>query len=403
MRRRTGTASLALDMMDEGTKTRSSLQISEELAQLGAELGTGSNLDVSTVSLSALKANLDPSLAIYADVILNPSFPQEDFARLQKLQLARIQREKVTPIQMALRVFPRYLYGANHAYGLPFTGSGTEASVSKLTREDLSKFHQAWFKPNNATLVVVGDLTLAEISPKLEKLFKDWKKGDSPKKNLSEVKLPVKAQVYLIDRPGSLQSVILAGHVAPSTANPDEIAITTMNNILGGNFTSRLNMNLREDKHWSYGAGSVLINARGQRPYIFYGPVQTDKTKESMVEMAKEIRAIAGDRPVSNEEFTKAKSNQVLELPGSWETIGAVNGSIGNVVRFGYPDDYYQTYAAKVQNLQLTQVAGEAKKILHPDNLVWIVVGDREKIEAGVRELNFGELQVVDTEGNLVK
>ncbi len=398
-----GTASLAMDMMDEGTKTKSALQISEELAQLGAQLGTGSNLDISTVSLSALKENLDASLAIYAEVILQPSFPQEDFARLQKQQTARIQREKVTPVQMALRVFPKFLYGAGHAYGNPFTGSGTEESVGKMTRDDLSKFHQTWFKPNHATLVIVGDATLAEITPKLEKLFKDWKKGEVPKKNLSEVQLAAKPQVYLIDRPGSQQSVILAGHVAPSTANPEEIAFTTMNNILGGSFTSRLNMNLREDKHWSYGAGSFLVDARGQRPYIFYGPVQTDKTKESMQEMAKEMREVVSTRPVTNEEFTKMKNNQVLELPGSWETMGAVSGSIGNLVRFGYPDDYYQTYAGKVKALQLAQVAGAAKKIIHPDNLVWVVVGDRAKIEAGVRELNYGELKLIDAEGNLVQ
>ena len=397
-----GTASLAMDMIDEGTKTKSALQISEDLAQLGAQLGSGSNLDISTVSLSALKENLDASLAIYAEVILQPSFPQEDFARLQKLQIARIQREKVTPVQMALRVFPKFLYGAGHAYGNPFTGSGTEESVGKLTREDLSKFHQTWFKPNNATLVIVGDARLAELTPKLEKLFKDWKKGEAPKKNLAEVKLAAKPQVYILDRPGSQQSVILAGHVAPSTANPEEIAFTTMNNVLGGSFTSRLNMNLREDKHWSYGAGSFLVDARGQRPYIFYGPVQTDKTKESMQEIAKEMREVIGTRPVTNEEFTKVKNNQVLELPGSWETMGAVSGSIGNLVRFGYPDDYYQTYAGKVKALQLAQVAGAAKKIVHPDHLVWVVVGDRAKIEAGVRELNYGELQLIDAEGNLV-
>jgi zinc protease len=398
-----GTANLTLDMMDEGTKTKSSLQISEELALLGAQLGTGSNLDVSTVSLSALKNNLDVALAIYADVILNPSFPQEDFARLQKLLLARIQREKVTPIQMALRVFPKFLYGASHAYGNPLTGSGTEETIGKMTREDLSKFHQAWFKPNNATLVIVGDATLAEVSPKLEKLFKDWKKGETLKKNLSEVKLVAKPEVYLLDRPGSQQSVILAGHLAPSTANPDEIAITTMNNVLGGSFTSRLNMNLREDKHWSYGAGSFLWDARGQRPYIFYGPVQTDKTKESMQEIAKELREVVSTRPVTEEEFTKMKNNQVLELPGTWETLGAVGGSIANLVRFGYPDDYYQTYAGKVKALQLAQVSGAAKKIVHPDNLVWVVVGDRAKIEAGVRELNFGEVKLIDAEGNLVE
>ncbi|MCI0422199.1 MAG: insulinase family protein, partial [Acidobacteria bacterium] len=237
-----GTAKLAMAMLDEGTKTRTSLQISEELALLGANLASGSNLDVSTVSLSALKANLDASLDIFADVLLNPSFPEADFKRLQKQQLDGIQAEKAQPVQMALRVFPQYLYGKNHAYGNPLTGSGTEATVSKLMRADVERFHQTWFKANNATLVIVGGATLSEMTPKLERLFKDWQKGEVPKKNVSQVAHQAKPVVYLMDRPGSLQSIIFAGHIAPPKANPDEIAIETMNNILGGTFTSRVNM-----------------------------------------------------------------------------------------------------------------------------------------------------------------
>lgn len=395
-----GTAALAMDMLDEGTKTRTALQISEQLANLGANLGSGSNLDASSVSLSALKSNLDASLDIYADVILNPAFPEEDFARLQKQQIARIQREKVTPIQMALRILPKMLYGANHAYGNPFTGSGTEASVAKLTRQELMKFHQTWFKPNNATLIVVGATNLAEITPKLEKLFSGWKKGEVPQKNVTTVALPAKPAVYLIDRPGSQQSVIIAGHVAPPKANPDEIAIETMNNILGGDFTSRVNMNLREDKHWSYGSATFLWNARGQRPFIGYAPVQTDKTKESMMEVLKELRDINGSRPITNEEFAKVQSNQMLQLPGSWETMGAVGGSLAEIVQYGLADNYYQMYAERIRALKLAEAQAAAKKIVHPDHLVWVVVGDRAKIEAGIRELGYGEIHLIDTEGN---
>jgi zinc protease len=390
-------------MLDEGTKSRSSLQISEELALLGANLNSGSNLDMSSVSLSALKANLDPSLNIFADVVLNPAFPEEDFKRLQKQQLDRIQREKSEPLQMALRVFPGLLYGKGHAYGNPFTGSGTEASVSKLSRADADKFHQTWFKSNNATLVIVGDTSLNEITPKLEKLFKDWKKGEVSKKNVSAVEHQPKSVVYLMDRPGSLQSIIFAGQVAPPKANPDEVAIETMNNILGGVFTSRVNMNLRENKHWSYGAGTVLVGARGQRPFIGYAPVQTDKTKESMVEMAKELREILDKRPVSEEEVAKAKANQTLELPGSWETMAAVGRSIGDIVRYGLADNYYQIYPDKVRELKVSQVEAAAQKVVHPDKLVWVVVGDRSKIEAGIRELGFGEIHLIDTDGNPIK
>lgn len=398
-----GTSSIAMDMLDEGTKKRSALQISEELAQLGANLGTGSGLDMSTAFLSALKSNLDASLDIYADVILNPAFPEEDFRRLQKQQLARIQREKVTPIQMALRIFPKLLYGANHAYSNPLTGSGTEESVNKMTTADLAKFHQTWFKPNNATLIVVGATTLNEITPKLEKLFAGWKKGEVPQKNLATVALAAKPAVYLIDRPGSQQSNILAGHIAPPKANPEELAITMMNSVLGGDFTSRVNMNLREDKHWSYGASTFVWDARGQRPFLVFAPVQTDKTQESMVEILKELREVVGNRPITNEEFVKVQTNETLSLPGSWETMGAVSGSISNIVSYGYADTYYQTYADKIRSLKLADVTTAAKKIVHPENLVWVVVGDRAKIEAGVRELNFGELRVIDSEGNPVQ
>jgi len=244
-----GAARLAMEMLDEGTARRTALQISDELASLGANLTTGSSLDSSSVNLSTLSSTLDPALDIYADVILNPSFPEADFQRLQQQLIAGIKREQTEPVSMALRVFPKILYGGSHAYGTPLTGSGTEASVARLTRAEMQKFHRTWFKANNATLIIVGDTTLNSITARLEKLLGAWQSGAVPAKNLSQVQRPAKSAVYLIDRPGSLQSVILGGEVAPPKSNPDEIAIEIMNTILGGTFTSRVNMNLREEKH----------------------------------------------------------------------------------------------------------------------------------------------------------
>jgi zinc protease len=397
-----GTASLAMNMLDEGTKKRDSLQISDDLAMLGARLGAGSNLDVSSVTLSALKKNLDASLEIYADVILNPSFPEQDFERLEQQQLAGIQREKVSPVQIALRVFPRFLYGPDHAYGTPLTGSGFEATVKKLTRNDLVKFHETWFKPNNATLVVVGDTTLSEVIPKLESLFSNWKPGPVPAKNIGARPQPARSVIYLMDRPGSEQSLIFAGHLAPPTANPDEIALETMNNVLGGLFSSRINMNLRETKHWSYGASTLLWAARGQRPFFAYAPVQGDKTSEAVQEIAKEMSDIAGARPVTPEELANAQNSETLELPGSWETMQGVGASISNLVRFGLPDDYYATFPDKVRALTTGELATVAKKLILPENMVWIVVGDRAKIEAGLRQLGLGEVRLIDADGNLL-
>ncbi|HET9464952.1 MAG TPA: pitrilysin family protein [Gemmatimonadales bacterium] len=397
-----GTASLAMAMLDEGTTRRTSLQISDQLAQLGANLATGSKLDVSTVSLEALRENLDPSLDIYGDVILNPTFPRTDFERLKKQRLAQIQQEKADPVGLALRVFPALLYGSNHAYANPWTGSGTEASTVQIKREDLIRFHQAWFKPNHATLVVVGATTMAEIKPKLERLFAAWKPGNVPQKNIATVSRPQRPVVYMIDRPGSLQSVIIAGHVAPPKANPQEVAIETMNGVLGGDFSSRVNMNLREDKHWSYGAYTFFRDARGQRPFLAYAPVQTDKTKEAVVELDKELRGIVKDRPIEPAELSRAQASLTLTLPGSWETMSALAASIGNIVTYGLDDRYYDSFADKVRAQTIQGVTAVAGEIVRPDQLIWVVVGDRSKIEPGLRELKLGEIRLIDTEGKPV-
>ena len=397
-----GTANLSMDAMIDGTRSRNALQISDELDNLGARLRTDSNLDLSFVSLSALSAKLDPSLDLFADLVLNPSFPEEEVARERKLTLAAIEREENTPATIAQRVMPALLYGANHPYGSPLTGSGTRESVSKLSRAELVKFHETWFRPNNSTLIVVGDTTLKEITPALEKRFAGWKSGDVPRKNVTKVSLASKSHVYLIDKPGAIQSVIVAAVVAPPRATPDEIAIETMNNALGGTFGARINMNLREDKHWSYGARTILRDARGQRPYFAVAPVQTDKTKESMVELNKEFRGIVGDHPIEEVELAKVQANETLRLPGSRETLDALGESVVDIVQFGLPDDYYETYGAKVNALKTTDVNAAAKQVVRPDNLIWIVVGDRAKIEAGVKELGFGDFHLMSPDGKVM-
>lgn len=394
-----GTASMAMALLSGGTKTRSALQISDEQELLGARISARSNLDLSIVELSAVKSKMDPSLDLFADVVLNPVYPASDFNRQQKLQLAAIQREKNTPVQMALRVFPGLIYGPGHAYGNPFTGSGTTESVAKLTREDLVKFHDTWFRPNHATLVIAGDTTLAEVTPKLEKLFANWKSGQIPQKNIKNVPLADKSVVYLIDKPGAIQSIIFAGNIAPPRANPNEIEIEAANDDLGGMFGSRLNMDLREDKHWSYGVRSLLLEARGERPFLAFAPVQTDKTKESLDEINKQFRGIIGDHPVTADELAKVQGNETLSLPGSFETLNALGQSMNDIVQFGLPEDYFETYAGKVRALTTSNVEDGAKAIVHPDHLIWVVVGDRAKIEAGIKELGLGELRLLDADG----
>ncbi len=397
-----GAAKLTMQMLDEGTARRTAQQISEEVAALGAEFGARSSLDSCAVGLSAVTPTLDAALDIYQDVILHPAFPEADFQRLQKQLLDRIAQEKTEPFGIAWHAYPRLLYGAGHAYGKPLTGSGTEASVAKLTRADLIAYHDTWFKANNASLIIVGDTTLAEITPKLEKLFGAWPAGDVPKKVLATIERRKKA-IYLIDRPDSPQSVVLAAHVGLPKANPHQIAIETMNTILGNAFTSRVNMNLREDKHWSYGAGTFILDSRGQGPFVAFGPVQADKTKESMVELDKELRGILEAKPITEDELVKAQKSQTLSLPGNWETLDSVAGSLGEMVRYGLPDDYFTTYPANVRALKLADVQAAAHEAVHPDDMVWVVVGDRAKIESSIRDLGWGDVQIIDPDGNPAK
>ncbi|MCZ6478423.1 MAG: pitrilysin family protein [Gemmatimonadetes bacterium] len=397
-----GTADLALDMMDEGTGTRSALEISDALAMLGAQLRTGSGLDASSVSLSALTGNLDASLEIYTDVILDPVFPQADFERLKKQQLAGIQREKMQPQTMAFRILPALLYGEGHAYSNPLTGSGTEESVARITREDLVDFHRTWFRPDNAQLVVVGDVTLAELLPKLERLFAEWEPGDVPPKNIGEVSGGSGSVVYLLDRPDAVQSLIIGGSLIVPKANPDEVAIETVNNILGGTFTSRINMNLREDKHWAYGAFTFIPDTKAQRPLIVYAPVQTDRTSESLRELLAELRGILGPEPITSEELSKVQELETRSMAGRWETNGEVQGGITEIVTFGLPDDYYERYGRQLRALDVAELSAAAREIIVPDGFVWVVVGDRTAIEDPLRELGLGPIRLIDADGRLI-
>jgi len=396
-----GTAQLTLNMLDEGTTTRSSQQISDELAALGASIGTSSDLDASHVTLSALGDELAPSLAIYADVLLNPSFPEKDLDRLKQNTIAAIQQEKVEPIAMALRVLPRLVYGPEHAYGMPLTGSGTEETVKAMTRNDLQRFHRTWVSPDTATMLVVGDITMAELRPQLERAFGGWKAGKGPRKEITEVPPRQGSEVFLLDRPGAEQTVILAAQLAPPKKYAQEMAFQMFNDAFGGAFGSRMNLNLREDKHWSYGAGAFAFDARGQRLWFVYAPVQTDKTKESLQEVIKEVREVTTNRPISSAELQESKDRQIRALPGRWETGQAVLGALREVIGYGLPEDYYATFADRAAAVTLADVQRVVSEVVRPTGQVYVVIGDLAKIEAGVRELKLGPVRLLDADGRL--
>jgi zinc protease len=394
-----GAAEMTAQLLTSGTSKHTALEISDEVERLGADLGTDADIGVSTVSLSALKKKLEPSLALYADVLVHPSFPQADVARQQQLEIADIERAKTSPAAMANRVFQPLLFGKGHPYGQELT----EVDVANLTREAVIEFHRSWYLPNNATLLIVGNTTLEEIRPQLERAFVDWKPGNVPKTKIPPVEAPKQAEVYLIDKPGAVQSYILAGTVAPPRNNPQEVSLGLWNDILGGTFGGRVNMNLREDKHWTYGAKTAFLFAQGKSTWVTRTAVQTDKTKESLVELKKEIDEILGQRPISEAELDKDKANRSLRLAGSRETLDEVEDALENIVEYSFPDDYYSTYATKVEALGTDDLTEAGKSFLDPGKLIWVVVGDLAKVEPGIRELGLGSVHIVDADGNPVK
>ncbi len=398
-----GVASLALRMLEEGTTKRDAASIAEEFEALGAQFSAGSNLDTSNLQLDVLKATMGRGLALFSDIIMHPAYAQKEVDRLKQDRLAAIGREKGNPNSMATRVIPALMYGKNHPYAGPASGSGSEAAVTSITRDDLVNYHRTWFKPNNATLLIVGDTTLAEITPMLEKAFAGWKAGDVPKKNLAEVAPPAKRVVYLMDKPGALQSVIYGVQLAPPRNSPDALPLQLVNNIFGGNFGSRINMNLREDKHWSYGVRSNLAPAMGQRLYVSSSPVQTDKTRESIQELVKEYANIAGAKPITAAELQAAKNNETLGLPGSFETAGQLSNAYSTILQYKLPEDYYNTFTTNALALTPEQANALAARTVTPNKLVWVVVGDMAKVEQGIRDLNLGEVIKIDADGNPIK
>ncbi|SEA12316.1 M16 family metallopeptidase [Microbulbifer marinus] len=399
-----GTSSYAMSMLKEGTAKLSALEISAKEEMLGARIGASADIDTSVVSLNALRSNLDESMALFADIVLRPAFADEEIERKRSRWIAGIQQEKTKPVQMALRSLPPLLYGADHAYGVPFTGSGTENSIQSLTRDDLLNYHQTWMRPDNATLVAVGDITMDVLVEKLENQFADWRAPEAalPQKNLAKVAHPQRASVYLIDKPDSEQSIIIGGLLAPSEKIAEREALHMMNDILGGTFTARINMNLREEKHWAYGAYSFLTGAKGQQPLLVYAPVQTDKTSESLRELQKEMRAYIGDEPAKAAELQKVKDKRINELPGRFETIAAVSGAVSDMITYERPLDYMDGYAEQIRGADLDNIHELARKTIKPEQFIWVIVGDKAKIEAGVRDLDIGPIVELDADGKRI-
>jgi predicted Zn-dependent peptidase len=395
---RPGLATLTADLLDEGTKARSALDISNQLADLGAQLSVNAGWDSTNASLTTLTRHLDRALDIYADVVLNPAFPDADLQRLRSSRLTALQQQRDNAQAIADRVYASLLYGDKHPYGR--SPAGDARSTEATSGAEVRQFYEANFVPNNAALVVVGDVTPAQIVPKLEKAFGAWKRGTAPQTNLTaDAPARERAAVYLVDRPGAAQSIIQIGHVGVARSTPDYFPLLVMNTMLGGQFTSRLNLNLRESKGYTYGARSGYSFRRGAGPFSASAGVQTAVTKESVVEFMKELRGIRGDIPVTARELELAKQAIVRGFPRSFETPGQIGNRLTDLVLYGLPDDYFNNYAARVQAVTLADVQRVAQKYLDPAHAAVLIVGDRKEVERGLRSLDLGDVILLDAEG----
>jgi predicted Zn-dependent peptidase len=403
--RKLGTSSFTMSMLDEGTRTLDALAVADRAESLGADLAAGSSLDSSFAAVSALSDRLDGSLALLAEVVRHPRFPADEIERVRKEWIAGIAREKASPDALASRVLPPLLYGEGHPYAIPFTGSGSEDSIASLTRDDLLDIHRDWIRPDNATLIVVGAVQAATLLPMLEQHFGDWRAPAAarPAKAIPEAARATAPRLFLIDKPGAVQSNILVGQLTPPGTAPNRLEIGTMNDVLGGTFTSRINMNLREDKHWSYGARSSLPEALGNRPWLLSAPVQTDKTTESMREIVREVADFVGPRPATAEEITRIRNRDVRALPGRFETNASVGGTIAEMLIFERPDDYVATLEAAIESQTDAGVRAAAAATLDPGRLTWVVVGDLARIEQPIRDLGLGEVRVLDADGRVLR
>lgn len=399
MGRKLGTAAFTTGMLDEGTERYDALEIADLQERLGARIGAGSSLDNTSISMSSLEANLEDSLDLYAEIVRNPTFPEEDLERVRIGALAGIVREEADPLQLALRNLPPLLYPENHPYAIPLTGSGTEESVKSINRDDLVSYYQDWIRPDNATLVVAGSMSREEIQPYIEEAFGDWQPANSAKPSKELPLEGVTAEtsiIYLLDKADAPQSMIIGGQLMPASNWENSELLDMAVRAIGGTFNSRLNMNLREDKGWAYGARAFLPDSRAQRPLIYYAPVQSDKTLESMQEILREVSEYTSTNPITQQELDRNRQGILRSQPGQLETAGAVRSYILDLVSYNRPLDYYETSLQALRNMQTEDIAAVAADQIQLDNSIWLIVGDLQQIEQPLRDAGIAEIRVLE-------
>ena len=393
-----GLASFSMSMLTEGTKRYNALQLSSKLEELGTDLYTNVGLDSSSINVSSLKSNLIPSLDLLYEVMTEAVFDEKEIERKKIRWLASIDQSLSTPNGIVSNIAPGLLYGQNHPYGKPFSGNGTRDSIQWMERESMIQYTQESMSPSNATILVVGDTNLNEVMTILENKFGKWSDSQSYQDNVIDYQnyqVPTERKIYLVDKPGAVQSLIVAGQLLPSPDTEDEIDVELMNAVIGGSFTSRLNMNLREDKSWSYGARTRLSRFKGPRPMLVYAPVQTDKTVPSIQEIIREYDEYLTSRPAEIEELEAIVKDRSLGLIGEFETFGALMGGLSGVVAFNRSDDYLNSLPEKYQAIKIDDIHQATNTYIDPNIWTWIIVGDLSIIENEIRELELGKIEII--------
>jgi zinc protease len=394
-----GVGGFATGLMGEGTKQWTGNQLSDQLGALGASIDAAGSGEVSIISLSALKPMLREALDIYADVILHPAYRSADVERAKSASLAGLSAARQDGAQIAARIAPALLHGWDSPYGR----IQNEIDIGSVNSAMLTDFHARWFKPNNSTLVIAGDTNLSEMRPLVEEAFGTWQQGAVPERISPTSPTATKAVVYLIDKPGAPQSSIRANVMAAKRIDGDIPARGVFTFAIGGGFTSRLNMKLREEKGWAYGASDSFEGGRGSRVYSAQASVQVDKTGEAMIEIRNLLESATGERKLTPKELADAKANLTLGLSSSWSKQSGIVDAITDQIAVGLPEDFYAGYPQAIKDVTLASANEAGAELLEKKALTWIVAGDLSEIETSIRALNLGEVRVIDSDGKIVR
>ena len=396
---KTGVANLTAAMLREGTTTRKSLDIADQTSFLGISLFPQASWESSTLSLHTPTAQLDSALALFADVALHPSFPANEFERIKKNRLTELLQLRDQGPAIANLVFPAILYGNAHPYGSPLIG--TEATVTPLTAADLQAYYQVNFKPNNATLIIVGDVNPSQVEQKINLLFGGWQRGDVQQLRYGEPPKSSATMIYLVDKPGAAQSSFRIGAVGVPRSTKDYFALTVMNTILGGSFTSRLNQNLREARGYTYGASSRFDMRRAAGPFTAAAEIVSAKSDSALLEFMKELNGIR--QSVPTDELSRAKRYLQLQLPGNFETTQQIAAALVPVALYGLPLDYYNNYVQSIEAVTQADVQRVAQQYINPASLAIVIVGDRKTIEQALKSTNVGPISIRDISGHAIQ